>query len=82
MSMAYVLPLACLDCGTELDLSPGELHDLDHTSASARCGCGARYTVDARLYREPAERTRDEIHAGRIDRASSAAVLSTHAIGS
>ena len=75
MSMAYVLPLACLDCGTELDLSPGELHDLDHTSASARCGCGARFTVDARLYREPTERTRDEIHAARIGRAADAAIL-------
>ena len=75
MSMAYVLPLACLDCGTELDLSPGELHDLDHTSASARCGCGARYTVDARLYREPTERTRGEIHAARIGRAADAAIL-------
>ena len=80
MSMAYVLPLACLDCGTELDLSPGELHDLDHTSASARCGCGARYTVDARLYREPAERTRDEIHAARVGRAADAAIL-TNGIG-
>ena len=78
MTAAYLLPLTCLDCGSPLDLSPGELHDNDHTSASARRSCGARFTVDAR--REPAERTRDEIHAARIGRAADAAIL-TNGIG-
>lgn len=68
MTAAYTLPLTCLDCGSPLDLSPGELHDTDHTSAAAR------------LYREPAERTRDEIHAARIGRAADAAIL-TNGIG-
>lgn len=80
MTAAFLLPLTCLDCGNELDLSPGELHDADHTSAAARCGCGARFTVDVRLYREPTERARGEIHAARIGRAADAAIL-TNGIG-
>ena len=75
MTPAYVLPLTCIDCGDLLDLSAGTLHDDDHTSAAASCRCGARFTVDARLLREPSHRTVGEVHAGRVDRASHAAIL-------
>lgn len=81
MSTAYVIPLACLDCGTELDLAPGERHDDDHTSAAASCPCGARFTVDARLLRDSSPRTRDEVHALRVDAAATAAISTTRTIG-